>query len=102
MLLSYFAVRKVRTREISSHSWKEKDWQIREPAPELMLLTVLAYGLVNTCLPVLKEYGAIRKIESQVGNWQINRHGTVQIAVLKRNQDGTFVLPPSNKVVGSR
>lgn len=64
--------------------------EIKEPASEV--LAMLAYGLVKACLPVLKEHGFIRKVESQAGSWQTNRHGAVQIAVLKRSQHGASFL----------
>ena len=68
--------------------------EIKEPASEVMFLAMLAYGLVKACLPVLKGHGFIRKVESQAGSWQTNRHAAVQLAVLKRKQHGVFVLSP--------
>ena len=88
VLLSYFAVGELGPKEISLHNWKGKAWSIKEPASEMMFLAMLAYGLVKAHLPVLKGHGFIRKVESQAGSWQTNRHGAVQIAGLKRKQCG--------------
>lgn len=44
--------------------------EIKEPASEVMFLAMLAYSLVKARLPVLKERGFIRKVESQTGSWQ--------------------------------
>ena len=91
MLLSYFAKEAGTLRDLIAQLEREVP-EIKEPASEVMFLAMLAYGLVKACLPVLKGHGFIRKVESQAGSWQTNRHGAVQIDVLKRKQHGASCL----------